>query len=256
MGFFNKLINLGKKSLEIDQNKSSRSKTKSEKIVFDKDGRAYAFNKLIIDGEIVGFKRSDGVFYGKESETSQPAYYLKSNGNKATLNELKGIDTGIWLSVSALNLSPFVDNSPKNKSLGFDSKNDLIKIINAYQDLTSIATSSKITLEEYTKLKRELSKYFDLKENQTVQENSSPRIIKNPLTKKFEIALIPDNVIKEDFEKQYKEKLKLEIERQKRESAEMAYVVTDKTSSEDYGFIKKSTHLKAKKVNEDQMIKH
>lgn len=255
MSFLSKLINLGRKPLKTNQSNPTKNETKPEKIVFDKDGNAYAFNKLIIDGEL-GFKKSDGVFYGKESENSEPAYYLKSNGNKATLNELKGVDTGIWFSVAALNLTPFVNNSPKNKSLGFDSKKDLTKIINAYQDLTNIATPSKITLEEYTKLKRELSEYFDSKEKQFSRENYSPRIIKNPITKKFEIAFIPNNMTKEDFEKQYQRQLKAEVERQKRENSEEIYTIAGETFSKDYRLTEKPIRVRFLENEEDKMIKH
>lgn len=231
MSFFSKLIGFGRKPTKENPDIKSKqaSNLNAKGIVFDDNGHMYCFGKLVIDGKL-GFKKSDGVFYGKETEDDEPAYYLKANGNKATLKELKGIDTGIWFSVSALIITPFVENSPNNKNLGFDKKEDLQQIVNAYQDLTSIIGLSDITLEEYTKLKREIFEYFNPnitgKRNIVKLERSGsvPRITKNPITKKYEVIYVPKSITKSDFEAQYFENLKREVETQKREQAELGYI--------------------------------
>lgn len=250
MSFFSKLISFGKKSLINSVEQTNQADNK--KITFDNEGRAYIFGKLIIDGK-VGYEKSDGVFYGKETEDAEPAYYLKTNGKKANINELIGIDTGIWLSVSMLKLSPFTKKT-KEKNIGLDTREDLDKIINAYQDLTNLSGASNITLEEYTKLKRELSEYFktnsqkvtQVKSAKIQQAKTSPRISKSPITKKYEVIQVPNNTTKENFERQYYDGLKREVERQKREHTAMEFIMGGDTFGDGrtFGLPEKSARFK------------
>ncbi|MDD3397933.1 MAG: hypothetical protein PHR96_05300 [Clostridia bacterium] len=264
MAFFKKLISFGSSVLKEDSAGIKRSKyyVDPNSITTNEKGQMFCFNKLVIDGK-QGFKQSEVVFYGKEDESDAPAYYLKANGNKATLLDLKGVDSSIWISTSALNYSPFLSENEKDPK--FDSRPTIQKTIDAYQDLKNL---SEISLEEYTKLRREIFEYlnpnitnskcerveFLLKHGQS---DSSPRITKNPITNKLEVLYVPKGLNKDDFEKQHFEKYKSEIEKQKANNGQKqkedikktdGYIMAGVTSSDDSGEKPKSVNITSGKA--------
>lgn len=248
MAFFKNLINFGNKALKENSTSLRRSKyyVDPNSIVVDNYGKMFCFNKLVIDGE-KGFKKSEIVFYGKEDENSNPAYYLKSNGNKATLTDLIGVDSGIWISASALNCSPFLSENEKDPKL--DSKSTIKRLIEAFQDLKNL---TDITLEEYTKLRREIFEYLNPNITKSKcekveklinngQTDLFPRIILNQFSKKYEVLYVPKGLTKESYEKQYYEKLQIEHERKK--AKEMGGYVLAGTTFDDSVVVNPKTNM-------------